>query len=124
MIVKRGLGDHNNLHEENNTFEQVQESKYLGSTLNNQNNMHGEINFRLGASNQCLYALKTLFKFKLLSKKAKEHLYISYIRSIFTMHVPHGQQREVMMKNYDYLKEKFLEKCLDLYSIIQNKNGK
>jgi hypothetical protein len=40
MIVKRGVGDHNNLHLENNTFEQVQEFKYLRSTLNNQNNMH------------------------------------------------------------------------------------
>jgi len=52
MMVKRGGGDHNNLHVKNNTFEQVQEFKYLGPTLNNQNNMHGEINIRLGAANR------------------------------------------------------------------------
>lgn len=46
--------------------------------------MHGEINIRLGAANRCLYALKTLFKSKLLSRKTKEHLYISYIRPILT----------------------------------------
>ncbi|VVC27148.1 Endonuclease/exonuclease/phosphatase,Reverse transcriptase domain [Cinara cedri] len=84
MMVKRGGGDHNNLHVGNNTFEEVQEFKYLGSTLNNQNNMHGEINIRLGAANRCLYALKTLFKSKLLSRKTKEHLYISYIHPILT----------------------------------------
>jgi len=43
--------------------------------------MHGEINIRLGAAS---YALKTLFKSKLLSRKAKEHLNISYIRPILT----------------------------------------
>jgi len=54
MMVKRRGGNHNNLHVGNNTFEQVQEFKYLGSTLNNQNNMHVEINIRLSAANQCL----------------------------------------------------------------------
>jgi len=50
-MVKRGGDDHNNLQVGNNIFEQVQEFKYLGSTLNNQNNMHGEINIRLDAAN-------------------------------------------------------------------------
>ncbi|KAE9540045.1 hypothetical protein AGLY_005297 [Aphis glycines] len=84
MMLKRGGGDHNNLQVGNNIFEQVQEFKYLGSTLNNQNNMHGEINIRLDAANRCLYALSTLFKSKLLSRKTKEHLYISYIRPVLT----------------------------------------
>lgn len=33
-MVKRGRGDNNNLHVGNNTFEEVQKFKYLGSTLN------------------------------------------------------------------------------------------
>jgi hypothetical protein len=74
MMVKRGRGDHNKLLVGNNIFEQVQEFKYLGSTLNNQNNMHREINIRLDAANRCLYALRTLFKSKLLPRKTKEHL--------------------------------------------------
>jgi len=28
------------------------------------------------------------------------------------------------MKNYGYLRGKFLEKCMDLYSTTQNRNGK
>jgi len=77
-------GDHINLHVGNNIFEQVLELKYLWSTQNNQNNMHGDINIRLGAANQCLYALKTLFKSKLLSRKTTKHLHISYNRPILT----------------------------------------
>lgn len=80
-MVKRGGGDHNNLHVENNTFEQGQVFKYLGSTLKNQNIIHGEISIRLGDANQCLNAL---FKSKLLSRKTINHLYISYIRLILT----------------------------------------
>jgi len=46
--------------------------------------MYGEINIRLNAANRCLYALRTLFKSKLFSRKTKEHLYISYIRPVLT----------------------------------------
>ncbi|KAF0770859.1 ribosome biogenesis protein TSR3 isoform X1 [Aphis craccivora] len=75
MMVKRGGGDHNNLQVGNNIFDQVQEFKYLRSTLNNQNNMHGEINIRLDADNRCLYALRTLFKSKLLINTQLYQLY-------------------------------------------------
>jgi sorting nexin-29 len=84
MMVKRRGVDHNNLQVGNNIFEQVQDFKYLGSNLNNQNNMHGEINIRLDAANRCFYALRTLFKSRLLSRKTKKHLYISYIRPVLT----------------------------------------
>lgn len=46
--------------------------------------MHGEINIRLGTANRCLYVFKTFFNFKLLSRKTKEHLYISYIHPVST----------------------------------------
>lgn len=43
-----------------------------------------EINIRLSDASQCLYSLKILFKSKLLSRKTKEHIFISYstIRNI------------------------------------------
>lgn len=49
----------------------------------------------------------TINDLNLLSRKTKEHL------SIHELHPPyidiHGQRQEVMMKNYVYLREKFLE---------------
>lgn len=51
MIVKQGENDYNNIYEGNNHFEKVQEFKYLGTRLNGQNNMHGEINIRLSTAN-------------------------------------------------------------------------
>lgn len=71
MVKREGI-DHNNLHVGNYIIEKVQEFKYLGNTLNNQNHMHGEINFRLSAAKRCLYSLKTLLKSRLLSKKKQK----------------------------------------------------
>jgi hypothetical protein len=43
-----------------------------------------ELKIRLNAVNRCFYALRSLFKSKLLSRKTKEYLYISYIRPVLT----------------------------------------
>jgi hypothetical protein len=64
IVVTRGPEDNSNLKIENNEFEQVKEFKYLGVTLNNKNIMHKEINLRLNATNQCYFAMKTLFNQK------------------------------------------------------------
>jgi len=84
MMVERGVGDYTNLLVGDNIFEQVQEFKYLGTTLNNRNIMHGEINIRLKSANRCLKALNNLFKSKLLLRKTKEQLYVSYLRPVLT----------------------------------------
>lgn len=87
--------------------------------------MHGEINIRLSTANRCLYALKTQLKFKLLSRKTDEHLHIMYVRPVLTYACAiWATTREVMNKNYVYLKEKFLGKFTDPYLTIWNRNRK
>ncbi|KAF0771541.1 Uncharacterized protein FWK35_00011454 [Aphis craccivora] len=73
--------------------------------------MHAEINIRLNAANRCLYALRTLFKSKLLSRKTKEHLYISYIGPVLTYACATWAMTKDDDENLVYPREKFLEKC-------------
>jgi len=52
-------------------FQQVTDFKYIGTNINNRNNMHNEIKLRIASGNKGYYALAKLFKSKLLSRKSK-----------------------------------------------------
>jgi hypothetical protein len=50
-------------------LEQVQSYKYLGSTVNRDNSIEEEIQYRIRLGNKAFYANQFLFKSRLLSKK-------------------------------------------------------
>ena len=52
----------------NSTFEMVEEFKYLGTTLTNQNAIQEEIKSRLTSGNACYYSVQKLLSSRLLSK--------------------------------------------------------
>jgi hypothetical protein len=62
------------------SFQQVHDFKYLGININNRNCMYNENKLRLKADNGCYFALLHLLKSKLLSRKAEETLYTTYLR--------------------------------------------
>jgi len=66
------------------SFESVQSFKYLGSTVNQNNQIEEEIKERLTAGNKAFYANQKIFQNKLLSKKSKLKLYWTLIRPIVT----------------------------------------
>ena len=53
---------------DNSAFERVEESKYLGTTLTNQNAIAEEIKSRLTSGNACYYSVQKLMSSRLLSK--------------------------------------------------------
>jgi len=63
----------------NNSIERVEEFKYLGTTLTNQNSIQEEIKSRLKSGNACYYSVQNLLLSRLLSKNLK----ISIYRTIF-----------------------------------------
>jgi hypothetical protein len=65
-------------------LEQVQSYKYLGSTVNSDNSMEEEIQYRITLENKAYYANQFLFKSRLVSKKSRMKLYWSIIRPIVT----------------------------------------
>jgi len=64
---------------DNSTFERVEEFKYLGKTLTNQNSITEEIKGRLRSGNACYNSVQNLLSSRLLSKNLKIRIYRSII---------------------------------------------
>jgi len=64
---------------DNSTFERVEEFKYLGTTLTNQNYIPKEIKNRLRSGNACYHSVQNLLSSKLLSKNLKIKVYRNII---------------------------------------------
>jgi hypothetical protein len=57
----------------------VEEFKYLGTTLTNQNSIQEEVKSRLKLGNTCYYSAQNILSSSLLSKNLKIKIYISII---------------------------------------------
>ena len=64
---------------DNSNFERVEEFKYLGTTLTNQNSIPEEIKSRLRSGNACYYSVQNLLSCMLLSKNLKIKIYRTII---------------------------------------------
>ena len=56
---------------DNSTFERVEEFKYLGKNLTNQNSIPEEIKSRLRSGNACYHSVQNILSSRLLSKNLK-----------------------------------------------------
>jgi len=74
---------------DNSTFERVEEFKYLGTTLTNQNFIAEEIKSRLRSGNACYHSVKKLLSSRLLSINLKIKIYRAII--LFCMGVKLGR---------------------------------
>ena len=64
---------------DNSTFEWVEEFKYLGTTLTNQNSIAEEIKSRLKSGNACYQSVQNILCSRLLSKNLKIKIYRTVI---------------------------------------------
>jgi len=60
---------------DNTTFERMEEFKYLGTTLTNQNSIAEEIKSRLKSENPCYHSVQNLLSSRLLPKNLKIKIY-------------------------------------------------
>jgi len=63
----------------NSSIERVEQFKYLGKTLTNQNSIQEEIKSRLKVGNACYYSVQNPLSSSLLSKKLKIKIYRTII---------------------------------------------
>jgi len=64
---------------DNSSFERVEEFKYLGTNLTNQNSIQEESKSRLKSGNACYHSVQTLLSSSLLSKNLKIEIYRTII---------------------------------------------
>jgi len=75
MCRDQNTGQTNSVRIDNSTFEKVEEFKYLGTTLTNQNSIPEEIKSRLRSGNACYHLVQNLLSSRLLSKNLKIKVY-------------------------------------------------
>jgi hypothetical protein len=81
MVMSRdqNAGRNHSIKIDNSSFERVEESKYLVTTLTNQNSIQEEVKSRLKSGNACYYSVQNLLSFTLLSKNLKIRIYRTII---------------------------------------------
>jgi len=71
----KSAGRSHSMKTDNSSTEMMEEFKYLGTTLTNQNSIQEEIKSRLKLWNACYYSVQNLLSSSLLSKKLKIKIY-------------------------------------------------
>jgi len=79
MSRDRNAGRTHSMKIDNSSFERVDEFKYLGTTLTNQNSIQEEIKSRLKSGNACYHLMQNLLSSSLLSKNLKIKIYRNII---------------------------------------------
>jgi hypothetical protein len=70
-LFDQNAGRNHNIKIGNSSFERVEDFKYLGSTLTNQNSIQEEIKRRLKSGNACYNSVQNLLNSSSLSKNLK-----------------------------------------------------
>ena len=79
MSRDRNAGRDHSVKTDNSSIERVEEFKYLGTTLTDQNSIQQEIKRRLNSGNACYHSVQNLLSSRLLSKNLKIKIYRTII---------------------------------------------
>jgi hypothetical protein len=87
MSYEQNAGKNHNIKVGNKSFERVEQFRYFGTTLTDQNFIHEDIKIRLKSRNACYHLGKNLLSSSLLLKDTKIKIYRTIICLLFCMGV-------------------------------------
>jgi len=79
MSHDQNAGGSHNINIDNSSLERVEEFRYLGTTLTNQNHIEEEIKSRLKSGNACYHSVQNLLSSRLVSKNINFVIYRTVI---------------------------------------------
>ena len=81
MVMSRdqNAGRGHSVKTDNSSVERVEEFKYLGTTITDQNSIQEEIKSRLKLGNACYHSVQNLLSSRLLSKNLQSKIYRTII---------------------------------------------
>jgi hypothetical protein len=79
MSCNQNAGQNHNIKLDNKSFERVEQFKYLGTILTDQNCIREEIKSRLKLGNACYHSVQDLVSYSLLSENTKIKIYRTII---------------------------------------------
>jgi predicted transcriptional regulator len=93
MVISRdqNAGQIRNTKIDSSSFQRVEEFKYLGTNLTNQNSIEEEIKSRLKSLNACYHSVQNPLSSSLLSKNIKIKIYRTTIMPVFCVGVKLGR---------------------------------
>lgn len=101
-------------------FEVVHDFTYLGSRVNDKNEMSEEIKHRLTVANRCYYGLQKQFSSRLLSRRTKIKLYKTLVKPVLL----YGSETWTLTKRDETLLECFERKVLrKIYGAVRENHG-
>jgi hypothetical protein len=91
MYRDQNSGQCHGMKTDNSSTERVEQFKYLGTTLTDQNSIQEEIKSRLKLGNACYYSVQNILSSSLLSKNMKIKIYRTIILLLCCMGVKLGR---------------------------------
>ena len=85
MSRDQNTGRIHSVRTDNSTFERMEQFKYLGTALTNQNSIAEEIKSRLRSGNACYHSVQNRLSSRLLSKNLKIKIYRTIILPVVCM---------------------------------------
>ena len=96
MVMSRDKNSRrsHNIRTDNSSFEMVEQFRYLGTNLTNQNSIQEGNKCRLKSQNACYRSVHNHLSFSLLSKKIKINVYRTTVSPLFCKGVKFRQNKK------------------------------
>jgi hypothetical protein len=96
-------------------FRRVDQFKYLGSIITQDNDIKTKISMRLQSANKCFFGLTKIFRLRAISKNLKVRMYLNLLRPIVLYGAETWPLRKTEERRMAVFEKKLLRKIYEAY---------